>query len=98
MAEVLQKANSGDFVVQTIGRAEQLRLQQALGLGRVPLEPQVVFDAWVQRTGRPASELDWLNSLDSRESKRRILRWRDPDLRGWLAQLQTTQRQLDRLE
>ena len=98
MAEVLQKANSGDFVVQTIGRAEQLRLQQALGLGRVLLEPQVVFDAWVQRTGRPASELDWLNSLDSRESKRRILRWRDPDLRGWLVQLQTTQRQLDRLE
>ena len=86
MAEVLQKADCGDFVVQTIGRAEQIQVQQALGLGLTPLEPQAVIDAWV-RQGHQASELDWLGSQVAQ-------RWRDQDLRRWLAQIQVTRHQL----
>ncbi|MBW4468628.1 MAG: DUF4350 domain-containing protein [Pegethrix bostrychoides GSE-TBD4-15B] len=89
MAEVLQKANSSDFVVQTIGRAEQMRLQQALGLGLAPLSPQAVIEAWVQQ-GYPASELDWLNAVAADKP-----RWRDRDLRQWLAQVQTTRHRLE---
>lgn len=87
MAEVLQKADCGDFVVQTIGRAEQIRLQQTLGLGSTQLDPQVVIAAWVQQTGRPASELDWLSPIQSPDALRR---WRERDLGRWLSQIKTT--------
>lgn len=89
MAEVLQKASASRFVVQTVGRAEQMRLQQELGLGFTPLAPQAVIEAWVQQ-GYPASELDWLKAVAADKP-----RWRDRELRQWLAQIQTTRHRLE---
>ncbi len=90
MAEVLQKANCGDFVVQTLGKAEQIRLQQSLGLGSTLLEPQTVIDIWMAQ-GYPASELNWLKDLAA-DAKRR---WPDRALRQWLAQIQTSRHRLE---
>ncbi|QYO63542.1 hypothetical protein [Leptolyngbya sp. 7M] len=90
LSRVLQKANCSDFVVQTIGKAEQFRLQRALGLGSEPVEPQTLVEAWVQQTGQPATELEAvlapLNQL-RRLSNRELLLW--------LENLQTLQRQLN---
>jgi hypothetical protein len=58
LATVLQKAESHSFVIETVGKAEQLRLQRALGMGSEPLEPATLLQAWVEQTGRPSSELE----------------------------------------
>lgn len=70
LAGVLQKAEHREFVVQTLGKAEQSRIQRALGLGtasdRQTLDRQTLLNAWVQQTGRPASELQaLLDPLDA---------------------------------
>lgn len=58
LATVLQKAESHPFVIETVGKAEQLRLQRALGLGSEPLEPPTLLQAWVEQTGRPSIEVE----------------------------------------
>lgn len=90
LAGVLQKANCSDFVVETIGKAEQLQVQRKLGLGVTLVEPQKVIDAWVQQTGRSATELqEFFNPLiySKRLSER--------ELKLWLEKLQTLRRQLE---
>jgi hypothetical protein len=80
MAGVLQKANSGKFVVEMVGKAEQLNVQRSLGLGTDLLEPQVVAAAWTQQTGRPATELaEIFNFIDNHAqiSERELLVWLD---------------------
>jgi hypothetical protein len=90
LAGVLQKAKCSDFVVETIGKAEQLKAQRALGLGTTPVEPETLIEAWVQQTGRPATELeDFLTPL--LESRR----LNDRELLLWLEKLQTVRRQLE---
>ncbi|MFM7426326.1 MAG: DUF4350 domain-containing protein [Elainella sp.] len=83
LAGVLEKAGCEDFVGQTIGRAEQLRLQRDLGLGTTLLEPQVVIDAWVKQTGRPAAELEFLVQASRRPRG---------TLKSWLAQVRALRR------
>lgn len=77
LAGVLQKANCGDFVVDTVGKAEQLHIQRSLGLGRDLLDPQTVIAAWQQQTGRPAQELQELLNWkgDRRPSEQELLTW-----------------------
>jgi hypothetical protein len=89
LAGVLQKAGCEDFVVQTIGKAEQLRLQRELGLGTTLLEPQVVIDAWVKQTGRSAAELAFLVSPTRSPQGTGAAQF---DLRRWLAQVQALYR------
>ncbi|MEG3850553.1 DUF4350 domain-containing protein [Microcoleus sp. herbarium19] len=79
LAGVLEKANSTDFAVELIGKAEQLQLQKALLLGETPLESEALIDAWVEQTGRQAAELESL--LRSPSRKQRIS---DRDLLAWL--------------
>ena len=79
LASVLEKANSTDFAVETIGKAEQLQLQKALLLGQASLESESLIDAWVEQTGRKATELADLVRSPSR--KQRIS---DRDLLAWL--------------
>jgi Domain of unknown function (DUF4350) len=79
LAGVLQKANSTDFAVETIGKEEQLQLQKALLLGQASLESETLTNAWVEQTGRKAAELSEL--LPSPSHKRRIS---DSDLLAWL--------------
>ncbi|NJL37407.1 MAG: DUF4350 domain-containing protein [Leptolyngbyaceae cyanobacterium SM1_4_3] len=80
MAGVLQKANSSKFVVEMVGKAEQLNVQRSLGLGTDLLEPKVVATAWTEQTGRPAAELaEILNLVDNHAqiSERELLTWLD---------------------
>lgn len=58
LASVLHKAESQEFVVNVIGREEQLQIQRKLGLGTVPVEPDYLLQVWQQHTNRPAAELD----------------------------------------
>ena len=84
LAGVLQKAQASDFVIDTVGNAEQKQLQQALGLGQIPLERQELIHAWAQQTGRSPDELEQLLRLHGQ--KRRPS---DTDLLNWLKQWRT---------
>lgn len=86
LAAVLQKANCHEFVVDTIGKAEQRQLQRSLGLGEDLLDLDTVIAAWVQQTGRSAAELEMLFAPPAR-------RLRDQDLITWLKNLQTLRQQ-----
>ncbi|GAB1538608.1 DUF4350 domain-containing protein [Scytonema sp. NUACC21] len=78
LAGVLQKAESRDFVVEMIGKEEQLQLQKALGLGQQLLDRQSLVNAWVQQTGTSAAELDKVLKLQSQQrrlSERELISW-----------------------
>jgi hypothetical protein len=89
LASVLQKANSSEFVVEVVGKDEQLQLQKALVLGQVPLDHQSLVDAWVQQTGRPATELEQLLQVRSRKP-----RMSETDLLTWLGKWAQIRRHL----
>ncbi len=57
IAAVLEKADCADFLVETIGKAEQIKLQKSLGLGSNLVAPELLLEAWTERTGRPKGEL-----------------------------------------
>lgn len=78
LAGVLQKAESTDFVVEMVGKEEQLQLQKALGLGQNLLEPQALIDVWVEKTGTSSAELATLLKRQSRKrpmTERELLSW-----------------------
>ncbi|MBD2354716.1 DUF4350 domain-containing protein [Tolypothrix sp. FACHB-123] len=78
LAGVLQKAESTDFVVEMVGKEEQLQLQKALGLGEMLLEPQALIDIWVEKTGKSSTELATVLKLKSQKrpmSERELLSW-----------------------
>ncbi|MBE9003467.1 DUF4350 domain-containing protein [Fortiea sp. LEGE XX443] len=78
LAGVLQKAESSDFVVEMVGREEQLQLQKALGLGTIPLEQQPLLQIWQEKTGKSAAELDTVLKSSTRKqriSERELLSW-----------------------
>ncbi|MDZ8035225.1 DUF4350 domain-containing protein [Nostoc sp. DedSLP04] len=78
LAGVLQKADTTDFVVEMVGKQEQLELQKVLGLGQVLLERQALIDFWMEKTGASAAELDAVLKLQSRKqpiSERDLLSW-----------------------
>ncbi|WP_347239465.1 DUF4350 domain-containing protein [Microcoleus sp. FACHB-68] len=88
-AGILEKANSSEFVLDIVGKEEQIQLQKALGLGPALLEPDSLITAWVQQTGQPPVELEKLLHLHSQ--KRRI---REKELLIWLSKWQTIRRNL----
>ena len=79
LAGVLQKAETSKFVLDVVGKEEQLQLQKALGLGSVLLDRQTLVTAWAQQTKRPAAELEQVLQMQSK--KRRIS---EKDLLTWL--------------
>ncbi|MCT7983367.1 DUF4350 domain-containing protein [Laspinema sp. A4] len=84
LAGVLQKAGCHDFIVEVVGKEEQLQLQKALGLGSVLLDSETLAKAWSEKTGRPAREL--MQQLQGSSKPRRLgefdlLRW----LKKWAA-------------
>ena len=81
LAGVLHKANSHDFVVQTLGQAERVQLQKALGLGHTPLPVEQLQAAWNQRSARPAADLAHLLNPPTPKG--------DRQLRDWLKRLQS---------
>ena len=62
LAGVLNKANSQDFLIETLTKAEQKALQRSLGLGEVPVPLNVLKTAWQQTTGRSPAELNILTA------------------------------------
>jgi hypothetical protein len=57
IAAVLEKADCADFLVETIGKAEQIKLQKSLGLGSNLVAPDLLLEVWTERTGRSKSDL-----------------------------------------
>ncbi len=88
-AGILEKANSSEFVLDIVGKEEQIQLQKALGLGPTLLEPDSLITAWVQQTGQPPVELEKLLHLHSQ--KRRMS---EKELLSWLSKWQTLRRDL----
>ncbi len=89
LAGVLQKADSSEFIVDVVGKEEQLQLQKALLLGQATLDPESLINAWVQQTGRPAAELEQVLQVQSR--KRRLS---ESDLLTWLGKWEQIRRHL----
>lgn len=79
LAGVLQKAGRRDFIVEVVGKEEQLQLQKALGLGSVLLDAETLAQAWSEKTGRPSTEL--MQQLQVISKPRRL---GEVDLLRWL--------------
>lgn len=80
LAGVLEKAESSEFILNIVGKEEQLQLQKALGLGKIPLEHQALVDNWVQQTKHSSTQLQQLlrhSSQPSRLSDKQLLDWLD---------------------
>ncbi len=87
---ILHQANSSEFVIKSIGKAEQLSWQQKLGLGGERLvEPQTLITAWENQIQLPADDLRFV--LQSATRARRL---NQAELQIWLTKLQNIRGQL----
>ncbi|MGG6266844.1 DUF4350 domain-containing protein [Leptolyngbya sp. AN03gr2] len=75
LAGVLYKAGRSEFVVNAIGREEQLQIQRSLGIGGKLVDRDALINAWVQQTGRPAAELAQLFPEKQRLSEQELIKW-----------------------
>lgn len=89
LAGVLHKAESSEFIIEVLGKEEQLQLQQALGLGTTPLEPKQVLAAWEARTGKSPQELKQV--LGVQQQERRL---KETELLVWLQKWQKIRSQI----
>ncbi|MBF2028977.1 MAG: DUF4350 domain-containing protein [Oscillatoriales cyanobacterium C42_A2020_001] len=89
MAGVLHKADCSEFVLETIGKAEQLEIQKALGLGTIPLPIEALAEAWERQTGRSPETLKSVLKTASRHR-----RLSDAELQQWAANVQTVRQAL----
>ncbi len=81
---ILRQAQSSEFVLQNIGKAEQLKLQQILGLGNKQLvDRQTLTDAWLAQTKLPAADLPVILQLAPSNQ-----RFTEAELQQWLSKLQ----------
>jgi hypothetical protein len=88
LASILQKADNSEFVLETLGKAEQLDLQKALGLGTIPLSSDVLAFAWTQQTGQPADRL-----TDLLRTAARHHRISEAELSQWIETMDTVRSQ-----
>ena len=87
---VLRQANSSEFVLQNIGKAEQLSWQQKLGLGKERLvESQVLITAWENQIKLPTDDLRFVLQLTA-EARRTS----PAELIIWLTKIRQIDRQL----
>jgi Domain of unknown function (DUF4350) len=93
LGSVLRQANSSEFVLQNIGRAEQLSWQQQLGLGKERLvESQTLIAAWENQIRLPTNDLRFVLQLTA--EARRLT---PAELTIWLEKIRTIDRQLNRV-
>ena len=83
MAGILQKANSTDFVTETLSKAEITKLQRNLGLGTAPQAPETIIKLWTQKTGRSPRDLEQIFNALHRQQK-----LSEAELTKWLTLLQ----------
>jgi hypothetical protein len=82
---VLQQANSSEFVLQNIGKANQLVWQQKLGLGSDRLVPaDTLIAAWENKTQLPVDDLRSVLQLAANEQ-----RLAPAELNDWLKKVQS---------
>lgn len=81
LAGVLYKANSHDFVVQTLSQAERIRLQKSLGLGNTLLPVEQLQAAWEDQPTLPTTDLTAILNPPIPQG--------ESQLRAWLKQLQS---------
>lgn len=90
LAGVLRQANSSEFVLQNIGKAEQLSWQQKLGLGKERLvETQVLITAWENQIKLPTDDLRFVLKLTAAAQ-----RANPAELIVWLTKIREIDRQL----
>jgi hypothetical protein len=80
LAGVLQKAESTDFVVEMLGKEEQIQLQKTLGLSQIPLDNQVLLKIWEEQRGTNTEKLNAVLQLQSQKhriSERELISWLD---------------------
>ncbi|MDM3849829.1 MAG: DUF4350 domain-containing protein [Aphanizomenon gracile PMC649.10] len=78
LAGVLHKAESTDFVVEMLGKEEQIQLQKALGLSQIPVDNQVLLKIWEEQTGNNTEKLNAVLQLQSQKrriSERELISW-----------------------
>ncbi|MBE9012023.1 DUF4350 domain-containing protein [Pseudanabaenaceae cyanobacterium LEGE 13415] len=75
LAGVLYKAGRSEFVIDALGREEQLQIQRSLGIGGGLVDRDALINAWVQQTGRPAAELAQLFPEKQRLSEQELIKW-----------------------
>jgi len=78
LAGVLQKAESTDFVLEMLGKEEQIQLQKALGLSQIPLDNQGLLKIWEEQTGNNTEKLNAVLKLPlqkRRISERELISW-----------------------
>jgi Domain of unknown function (DUF4350) len=86
---ILRQAQSSEFVLQNIGKAEQLKLQQLLGLGNQQLvDRQTLAEAWVAQTKLPATDLPAILQLAPNNQP-----FTEAELQQWLNKLQQKQQE-----
>ncbi len=86
LSDILQKANSSEFVTDTLRAAELKQLQRDLGLGTASVTPDTLLDAWTKKTGRPARDFQSVFLSSHRHKK-----LSEAELTQWLANLQKIQ-------
>lgn len=79
LAAVLRKAEQKQFLLEKINTEEQKKLQQQLGLGKIPLESHSLALTWSKTTGKPSQEVE--NLFKKVQPKRQLS---DAELRTWL--------------
>jgi hypothetical protein len=78
LSGVLEKANSTDFVVETIGKDEQRKLQQFLGLGKSLVDQNTLIQIWKKQQNKSADELVQLfqiNQAKTKISEAKLIEW-----------------------
>ncbi len=84
LARILQKANSTDFVTETLGKAEVTQLQRRLGLSRSTQQnPSDLIEIWKTQTGKDSQILERIFRPLRRQQK-----LSEAELTQWLALLQ----------
>ena len=69
LAGVLEKANSTDFVVATISKDEQRKLQQSLGIGKSLVDDETLIAACKHQKGEVATEVGQLLQTKNKAMK-----------------------------
>jgi Domain of unknown function (DUF4350) len=87
---VLRQARSSEFVMQNIGKSEQLKLQRRLGLGNKQLvDRETLVNIWMTQTKLPAADLPVILQLAPGSKQ-----LNEAELQQWLTKIQAIRDQL----
>ncbi|MDJ0658598.1 MAG: DUF4350 domain-containing protein [Crocosphaera sp.] len=90
LATVLQKAESHEFVIKTIGQAEQFQLKKQLGLKGEKHDIDSLVQAWNQQTKQSSILLESLLKLPNQKRP-----FTDAKLLQWIKQWQTIHQEIN---